>query len=411
MYPNLLERFIRYCKMNTRSDASSQTVPTTYQQVVFIKMLQEELIAMGLSDVHYDDTNGFLTASYKGNVANAKTIGFIAHVDTADFNAVNVKPQVHENYTGSDIVLGEAGEYILSVNDFPNLKDYIGETLITTSGDTLLGADDKAGIAEILSAIEFLQKNPHIKHGDIRVAFGPDEEIGRGADLFDVERFNADFAYTMDSGRVGHMEYETFNAAQATIQIKGISVHPGTAYGRLINASKIAMQIDSLLPQQEVPEKTRGYEGFYLLHHLEATIEEATMTYIVRDHDKQKFQERKQFLKEIVSRVNEELGVERVSMTMFDQYYNMRDVIEKDMSIVELAKEAMLALGIEPIVEPFRGGTDGSKISHLGLPTPNLFVGGENFHGRYEFITLEAMEKATALIVKIVQMNAEVVEK
>lgn len=406
MYPNLLERFIRYCKDNTRSDATSKSVPTTYTQVVFTKKLEQELIAMGLDDVYYNQSNGFLTATYKGNVQIAKTIGFIAHVDTADFNADNVKPRIHYNYTGSDIALDEEGKYILSVNNFPNLTDYIGETLITTSGDTLLGADDKAGIAEILSAIEFLQNNPHIKHGDIRIAFGPDEEIGRGADLFDVKQFNADFAYTMDSGRVGHMEYETFNAAQATITIKGISVHPGTAYKRMINASKIAMQIDRMLPPTEVPEQTKDKEGFYLLHHLTSNIEEATMTYIIRDHDKQKFEQRKQFLMDVVSRVNAQFEENRVSIEMFDQYYNMKDVIEKDMSIVELAKNAMLSLNIEPIITPFRGGTDGSKISYLGLPTPNLFVGGENFHGRYEFITLEAMEKATALIVKIVELNA-----
>lgn len=407
MYPQLLERFIRYCKMNTRSDATRTSVPTTDNQVVFLKQLQQELQDMQLDDVHYNEETGFLTATYKGNVPTAKTIGFIAHVDTADFNAENVQPRIHENYTGSDIALDEHGQFILSVNEFPNLKDYIGETLITTSGDTLLGADDKAGIAEILSAIAFLQKNPHIRHGDIRIAFGPDEEIGRGADLFDVEHFKADFAYTMDSGRVGHMEYETFNAAQATIRIKGISVHPGTAYKRMINASKIAMQIDAKLPQNEVPEETRGYEGFYLLHDLQSTIEEATMTYIIRDHDKVKFEARKQFLKDVVCGINAQLKDERVTLKMHDQYYNMADIIKKDMSIVELAKNAMLALNITPIIEPFRGGTDGSKISYLGLPTPNLFVGGENFHGRYEFITLEAMEKATALIVKIVELNAQ----
>lgn len=406
MYPNLLERFIRYCKVNTRSDAKSRTVPTTQSQVDFTRELEKEVRAMGLTDVQYDETNGFLTATYTGNVEGAKTIGFIAHVDTADFNAENIQPRVHENYTGSDIALDAEGKYILSPNEFPNLKDYIGETLITTSGDTLLGADDKAGIAEILSAIEFLQANPHIKHGDIRIAFGPDEEIGRGADLFDVERFNADFAYTMDSGRVGHMEFETFNAAQAEIYIKGASVHPGTAYGQMVNASKVALQIDSLLPQDEVPEKTRGYEGFFLLHDMQMTIDEGKMVYIIRDHDKEKFLARKAFLEDVVGRVNAQFDFERVTMHMFDQYYNMRDIIEKDMSIVELAKDAMRAIGIEPIVEPFRGGTDGSKISYLGLPTPNLFVGGENFHGRYEFITLEAMEKATQLIVKIVEMNA-----
>lgn len=406
MYPNLLDRFIRYCKVNTRSNANSMTVPTTESQVAFTLTLKEELLQMGLDDVHYNETNGFLTATYKGNVPTAKTIGFIAHVDTADFNAENVQPRIHEYYTGSDIVLDIDGNYVLSVTEFPNLKDYVGETLITTSGDTLLGADDKAGIAEILSAIEFLQKNPHIKHGDVRIAFGPDEEIGRGADLFDVAQFNADFAYTMDSGRVGHLEYETFNAAQATISIKGISVHPGTAKGRMINASKIAMQIDALLPKDEVPEKTEGYEGFYLLHELTSTIDSAEMVYIIRDHDKLKFDARKQFMYDIVQQINAQYDVPRVTIDIFDQYYNMKEIIEKDMSIVELAIQAMKELDITPIIEPFRGGTDGSKISYLGLPTPNLFVGGENFHGRYEFITLESMEKATGLIVKILEINA-----
>lgn len=408
MYPNLLDRFIRYCKIDTRSDANSDTVPTTYQQVAFTLQLKEELLVMGLEDVHYDDTNGFLTATYKGNVAHAKTIGFIAHVDTADFNSENIHPQIHDNYTGSDITLDVDGKYVLSVNDFPNLKDYIGETLITTSGDTLLGADDKAGIAEILSAIEFLQANPHIiPHGDIRIAFGPDEEIGRGADRFDVARFNADFAYTIDSGRVGHMEYETFNAAQANIHIKGVSVHPGTAKNRMVNALKIAMQIDAQLPPQEVPEHTSGYEGFYLLHQLNGTIDEATMTYIIRDHDDTLFAQRKQYLQQVIDDLNESFEQPRITMQLFDQYYNMKNIIAQDMSIVKLAKEAMIALGITPIIEPFRGGTDGSKISYLGLPTPNLFTGGENFHGRYEFITLEAMEKATAVIVKIVELNTK----
>ncbi|MBS4749918.1 peptidase T [Carnobacteriaceae bacterium zg-ZUI78] len=410
MYPNLLERFIRYCRINTRSDAKSTSVPTTQVQVDFLMLLKKDLEDMGLDDIFYNEKNGFLTATYKGNVPHAKTIGFIAHVDTADFNSENVQPRIHEYYTGSDIVLDEEGQYILSVEEFPNLKNYIGETLITTSGDTLLGADDKAGIVEILSAIEFLQKNPHIQHGDVRIAFGPDEEIGRGADLFDVEQFHADFAYTMDSGTVGRMEYETFNAAQATIRIKGTSVHPGTAKDRMVNAMKVAMEIDGKLPQKEVPEKTSGYEGFYLLHNMTGTIDEAEMVYIIRDHDKELFEQRKQNIIDIVKEVNASYDQERVFIEVFDQYYNMKDIIEKDMSIVELAKQAMLDLGIEPIIEPFRGGTDGSKISYLGLPTPNLFVGGENFHGRYEFITLESMEKATSLIVKILNLNTQIAE-
>ena len=355
----------------------------------------------------YDAHSGFVTATHRGTVRDAPTIGFIAHVDTADFNADHVRPRVHPYYDGSDIALDEAGHYVLSVNEFPNLANHIGDTLITTSGDTLLGADDKAGIVEILSAIEWLQQHPDVPHGDIRVAFGPDEEIGRGADLFDVERFAADFAYTIDSGTVGRLEYETFNAAQALIHITGRSVHPGTGKGRLINALTIAVAIAAALPADEVPERTSGYEGFFLLHDVHGTIDSAQMTVLIRDHDARRFAARKQQLQHIVDTVAKQFDGCHITVALHDQYKNMKEIIEQRFEVVTLAVAAMRQVGIEPIIEPFRGGTDGSKISHMGLPTPNLFTGGDNFHGRYEYITLENMEQATQVIVAIVRCAAQ----
>lgn len=407
-YPNLLERFIRYAKVNTRSDAKSTTVPTTQGQVDFALALVEELKQLGLSEVGYNPENGFVTATLPANVeADVPTIGFIAHIDTAAFNAENIQPQVHENYDGQDVVLNAEQNIVMTVSEFPNLKNYVGETLITTDGTTLLGSDDKSGIAEIISAMEYLLAHPEIPHGKIRVAFGPDEEIGTGADRFDVEHFNAAFAYTMDSGTVGRMEYETFNAAQAELTIQGSSVHPGTAYQRMVNALAVAAQFHNLLPEDEVPEKTKDYEGFYMLTHLEGNIDRVEAHYIIRDHDTEKFQARKQHFQELVEQMNAQFDYPRISCKLYDQYYNMGDIIKKDMTPVELAQDAMRALGIEPIVEPFRGGTDGSKITYMGLPTPNLFVGGENFHGKFEFVTLEAMEKATATILKIIELHTE----
>lgn len=350
--------------------------------------------------------NGFVTATLPSTTSyKVPTIGFIAHIDTADFNAVNIQPQIHPNYDGKELVLHSDLDIKLKPTDFPNLKNYIGETLITTDGTTLLGADDKAGIAEIVTAIDYFIQNPEIEHGMIKVAFGPDEEIGRGADLFDVVNFGADFAYTIDSGTVGRLEYETFNAAEAKIVIKGKSVHPGVAKNTLINALKIALEFDAALPQNEVPERTAGYEGFYLLNNLSGDVEDAQLTYIIRDHDQQKFSERKQFFENLVDRMNLDLGYEAISLVLKDQYYNMGEIIQKKPEIIQLAIEAMKNIGIKAIVEPFRGGTDGSKISYLGLPCPNLFTGGENFHGRYEFISVESMEKATATIIEISQLN------
>lgn len=402
----LLARFLRYVKMNTRSDATSQTIPTTSGQVELAKIIEAELREIGLTDIHYHSANGFLTARLPENGgATAPAIGFIAHLDTADFHADGIDPQVFSNYDGNDVVLNEEQEITLKVTEFPHLKEYEGQTLITTDGTTLLGADDKAGIVEILGAIDYLLAHPDIIHGDIWIAFGPDEEIGRGADRFDVANFPAQFAYTVDSGRVGSFEYETFNAAQAVIEIEGTSVHPGTAYGMMVNAVKVGEQLDALLPADEVPEKTQGYEGFYLLNKFSGTIDRAELVYIIRDHDKKRFEKRKEFLQDQVQQINAQLDRPRCTISIQDQYYNMKEIIEKDMRPVELAVKAMGNLGIKPKIAPFRGGTDGSKISYLGLPTPNLFTGGENFHGQYEFITLEAMEQAAQTIVEIIKEN------
>ncbi|MGX7172562.1 peptidase T [Enterococcus ratti] len=407
MYENLLPRFLRYVKTETRSDETSQTTPSTQTQVDFAHVLKKELEELGLSDVFYNEKNGFVIGTLPSNTEKkVRSIGFIAHMDTADFNAVGVNPQIIENYDGeSTIILDSNEQYTLNIKDFPNLKNYKDHTLITTDGSTLLGADDKAGIAEIMTAMEILIKNPMIPHGEIKVAFGPDEEIGVGADKFDVEQFNVDFAYTVDGGPLGELQYETFSAAQATISIQGKNVHPGTAKDTMINALQLAIDFHNQLPADEVPEKTEGYEGFFHLLVLNGNPEEATMSYIIRDHDREKFAARKAKIMEIQENLNRRFDHPRVKVTMYDQYYNMREVIEKDMSIVELAKQAMMELAIEPVIEPVRGGTDGSKISYLGIPTPNLFAGGENMHGRFEFVSLQVMEKAVDVIVKIAELN------
>ena len=409
MYENLLPRFLKYVKTETRSDATSTTTPSTQTQVAFAKELQKELEELGLSDVHYNESNGFVIATLPSNVDHdVRSIGFIAHMDTADFNAENVDPQIIENYDGeSTIKLDKEGKYTLNTKDFPNLKNYAGETLITTDGTTLLGSDDKSGIAEIMTAMEILLKNPTIKHGEIKVAFGPDEEIGVGADKFDVEDFNVDFAYTIDGGPVGELQYETFNAAQAEITIQGKNVHPGTAKDTMINALQLAVDFQNALPADEVPEKTEGTEGFFHLMSLSGSVEEAKMAYIIRDHDRSRFEERKAQLLAVQESLNARFDEPRVHVHLYDQYYNMKEIIEKDMSIIDLAKDAMKAVGITPMTEPVRGGTDGSKISYLGIPTPNIFAGGENMHGRYEFVSLQSMMKATDVIVKIAELNAQ----
>ncbi|WP_430607143.1 peptidase T [Enterococcus sp. AZ170] len=403
----LLERFVRYAKVNTRSDATSQTIPTTQGQVDFAQIIEKDLTDIGLSEISYNEKNGFLTAVLPATTdKEIPTIGFIAHLDTADYNAENICPTIFSDYDGQDVVLNEKAGIIMKTEEFPNLKDYVGQMLITTDGTTLLGADDKAGIVEILEAVEYLLAHPEIPHGKVLLAFGPDEEIGRGTDRFDAANFPAQFAYTVDSGRVGCFEYETFNAAQAVITIEGTSVHPGTAYGTMVNAIKLGESIDAQLPQAEVPERTRGYEGFYLLTKFIGSLDQAELTYIIRDHNKELFQKRKQQLAKIVHELNDSLDKKRITIDFLDQYYNMGEIIEKDMTPVELATKAMANLGIKPDIQPFRGGTDGSKISFKGIPTPNLFTGGENFHGQYEFITLEAMELAAKTIVEIIKENA-----
>ena len=407
MYETLKDRFLRYVKFETRSDEKSETIPSTPTQLEFAKILAKELEEIGMENVYVNDAC-FVNATLPGNVdKDVPVIGFIAHMDTADFSASNVNPQIVENYDGKDIVLNEAKDIVLSVEEFPNLKNYVGKTLITTDGTTLLGADDKAGIVEIVEAMKYLIEHPEIKHGTVKVAFGPDEEIGRGADNFNVEEFGADFAYTMDGGPVGELEYESFNAAGAVFKIKGKSVHPGTAKGKLINASLIAAEIVNSFPADEVPEKTEGYEGFYFLDKINSNCEEAELSYILRDHDREKFEAKKKFAANVAKKINEKYGKELVSVEIKDQYYNMGEIIKDHMNVVEIAKKAMENLGIKPVIEPIRGGTDGSKISFMGLPTPNIFAGGENFHGKYEFVALESMILATDVIVEIVKLNGE----
>ena len=407
MYDTLKDRFLRYVKFETRSDEKSETIPSTPTQLEFAKILAKELEEIGMENVYVNDAC-FVNATLPGNIdKDVPVIGFIAHMDTADFNATNVNPKIVENYDGEDIVLNEAKDIVLSVEEFPNLKNYVGKTVITTDGTTLLGADDKAGIVEIVEAMKYLIEHPEIKHGTVKVAFGPDEEIGRGADNFNVKEFGADFAYTMDGGPVGELEYESFNAAGAVFKIKGKSVHPGTAKGKLINASLIAAEIVNSFPADEVPEKTEGYEGFYFLDKINSNCEEAELSYILRDHDREKFEAKKEFAANVAKKINEKYGKELVSVEIKDQYYNMGEIIKDHMNVVEIAKKAMENLGIKPVIEPIRGGTDGSKISFMGLPTPNIFAGGENFHGKYEFVALESMILATDVIVEIVKLNGE----
>ena len=402
------ERLIRYAKINTRSDEASTTVPSTVCQLDLLHLLVDELKAIGLQEVEFNPENAFVTATLPATSNKpVPTIGFIAHVDTADFNSENVQPRLIPNYDGQDIVLNQAQDIVMKVADFPALSSYQGQTLIVTDGTTLLGADDKSGIAEIMTAMAYLAAHPEIEHGKVRVAFGPDEEIGRGADRFDVAHFGCDFAYTMDGGPVGELQYESFNAAGARLHFHGKNIHPGTAKGKMINAVQLLKDFLSALPEDQVPEKTDGRQGF--IHPMEAqvTVDQGQLDLIIRDHDRQAFQTKKDLVQSIVDKMNAAYPVPVVSLEMKDQYYNMAEVIEQDMKSVELAKSAMEAIGIKPIIEPIRGGTDGSKISFMGLPTPNIFAGGENMHGRYEFVAVESMVKATQVIVGIIQANAQ----
>ena len=407
--PNQLkDRFLTYVKKNTRSDEKSNTVPSTSIQTDFLKDLVEELNELGFSDVKLNNKNSFVTATIPSNVEHdVPTVGFIAHVDTADFESENVNPQIHENYDGNDIVLNEKHPYILKTSEFPNLKNYVGQTLITTDGTTLLGSDDKSGVAEIVTAGARLLADDSIKHGKIRVAFGPDEEIGRGADLFDVDEFGCDFAYTLDGSVVGELQYESFNAAQAIIKIHGKNVHPGTAKNTMISALSLANEFQNSLPRFMVPEYTSGREGFIHLVKATGTVDEAELFYIIRDHDTDLFENKKALVEQVAEELNNQMEQAHITVSMKDQYYNMAEIIKKDFRSVDIAKTAMKELAIDPIIEPIRGGTDGSKISFMGLPTPNLFAGGENFHGRYEFVSLESMEKAVDVILKISELTAE----
>lgn len=405
MKKEIIERFTSYVKVDTQSDASSETCPSTQGQLTLGKMLVEELKSIGMEEVTMDQ-NGYIMATLPANTEKqVPTVGFLAHIDTAtDFTGTNVNSQIIENYDGQDIALNDALHIILSPKDFPELANYKGHTLITTDGTTLLGADNKAGITEIMTAMAYLIQHPEIKHGKIRVAFTPDEEIGRGPHKFDVGAFNADFAYTIDGGPLGELQYESFNAAGAKITIKGNNVHPGTAKGKMVNSAKIAMDFNRKLPSEEAPEYTEGYEGFYHLISIDGNVEKTILQYIIRDFDKEKFHARKSTIEELVEELKKQYGKENITLEMNDQYYNMREKIEPKKEIVDIAYEAMKNLDIEPLVEPIRGGTDGSQLSYMGLPTPNIFTGGENFHGKFEYISVQNMMKATNVIVEIIKL-------
>ena len=402
----LLPRFLEYVAVDTQSDPYSKTTPSTEKQLKLAKKLVSELHQIGMQEVSIDQ-NGYIMATLPSNTdKKVPTIGFIAHMDTTpDFTGKNVKPKLITDYDGDDIVLNEKNNIVLSPKEFEDLLQYKGQTLITTYGTTLLGADDKAGVAEIITAMEYLLTHPEIKHGKIRVAFTPDEEIGKGAHKFDVGKFDAEWAYTVDGSQIGELEYENFNAASATIKIKGKSVHPGYAKGKMVNAIGLANEFLSLLPPLEIPEKTSGIEGFFHVHKIKGDVESAEIELIIRDHDLEHFQARKNLLVDIVDKLNARYG-DYVSLAVEEQYRNMREKVEPVFHIVEIAEEAMESLGIEPLIKPIRGGTDGSQLSFMGLPCPNIFAGGHNFHGRYEYVPLQSMEKAVQVIVKICELTA-----
>ncbi len=404
---NLLPRFLEYVSIDTQSDSYSKTTPSTEKQWVLAKKLVLELSKIGLDEVSIDE-NGYIMATLPSNLdKKVPTIGFISHYDTTpDFTGTNVKPKIIANYDGGDIVLDTTNNTVLSPDYFEDLQQYIGQTLITTNGKTLLGADDKAGIAEIITAMEYLVKHPELKHGKIRIGFTPDEEIGRGAHKFDVKKFDAAWAYTVDGSQIGELEYENFNAASAKITIKGKSVHPGYAKNKMINAIGIANEFLSLMPPREVPELTEDREGFFHVHTIKGDIETAVFELIIRDHDGEHFQARKDLLFDIEEKINTKYG-DIVSIVIEDQYKNMKEKIEPLFHIIEIAEEAMLKVGVEPIIKPIRGGTDGSQLSFMGLPCPNIFAGGHNFHGKYEYVPLESMQKAVETIVKICELTGE----
>lgn len=405
---DLIKRFTSYVTVDTESDPTSETTPSTAKQWNLANALVAELKAIGMEDVTIDH-NAYVMATLPSNLdKEVPTIGFISHFDTSpDFTGANVKPQVIENYDGGDIILNKEQNIILSPKDFDDLLLYKGQTLITTDGTTLLGADDKAGIAEIVSAMEYLIKNPEIKHGKIRVGFTPDEEIGRGAHKFDVAKFGADWAYTMDGSQVGELEYENFNAAGAVVTIQGKIVHPGYAKGKMVNSMYIATDFINSLPRLETPEHTEGRQGFFHLHSLKGEVDCTKLQYIIRDHDREHFEARKEMIQKLADELNEQYGTDRISVEIKDQYFNMREKIEPVMHIVNIAEEAMKKAGVKPLIKPIRGGTDGSQLSFMGLPCPNIFAGGHNFHGRFEYVPVESMQKAVEVIINIAQLVSE----
>ena len=403
---HITKRFISYATIDTESDPESETTPSTAKQWDLANKLAEELKAIGMDEVTID-SNAYIMATLPSNVSHdVPIIGFVSHFDTSpDFTGANVKPQIIENYDGNAIVLNAEENIVLSPDYFDDLLLYKGQTLITTDGMTLLGADDKAGICEIVSAMEYLIQHPEIKHGKIRVGFTPDEEIGRGAHKFDVEKFGADWAYTMDGSQVGELEYENFNAAGAKVKVKGKSVHPGTAKGKMINSMHIATEFINALPRMETPEHTEGYQGFFHLYDIKGSVEETQLQYIIRDHDKDHFEARKDFMQKLTNDINAQYDREAISIEIKDQYFNMKEKVTPVMHIVDIAEEAMTQLHIKPIIKPIRGGTDGSQLSYMGLPCPNIFAGGHNFHGRYEYVPVESMIKATEVICKIAELT------
>ncbi|MCT4628638.1 peptidase T [Winogradskyella sp.] len=405
---HIIDRFISYITIDTESDPNSNTTPSTEKQWDLANKLVEELKAIGMSNVTIDD-NAYIMATLPSNVEHdVPTIGFISHFDTSpDFTGANVNPQIVKDYDGTDIILNAEENIVLSPDYFEDLLLYKGQTLITTDGTTLLGADDKAGITEIVTAMEYLINHPEIKHGDIKVGFTPDEEIGRGAHKFDVEKFGADWAYTMDGSQVGELEYENFNAAGAKIKVKGKIVHPGYAKGKMINSMYYATEFINALPRLETPEHTEGYEGFFHLHNIEGKVEETILQYIIRDHDKDKFEARKSLMEKITQDLNTKFEAEIFEIEIKDQYFNMKEKVEPVMHIVDIAEEAMKSLDIKPLIKPIRGGTDGSQLSYMGLPCPNIFAGGHNFHGRYEYVPVESIQKAVEVICKIAELTAE----
>ena len=401
---NITERFLKYVSFTTTSDENTNMTPSTPGQMIFAKYLVDELKSIGLTEVDVDK-NGYIMATLPANIQKeVPTIGFIAHMDTSpDMSGKNPKPRVVANYDGNDIVLNEEKAIVLETAKYPEILLYIGQDIVVTDGNTLLGADDKAGLAEIVSAMEYLVAHPEIKHGKIRVGFTPDEEIGQGADHFDVEKFGAEWAYTMDGGEIGELEFENFNAASAKVTFKGVNVHPGYARHKMLNSMRVAHQFASMIPRHETPEHTEGYEGFFHLTNMEGTVEKSSLSYIIRDHDRDRFERRKKEFAHLVNKINAEFGDGTATLEMRDQYYNMREKIEPVMHIIDLAFNAMNDVGVTPKVKPIRGGTDGSRLSYMGLPCPNIFAGGHNFHGRFEFVPVQSMEKAMQVIVKIAE--------